>query len=43
MIPKKQDERDNPINYRPITLKNCLAGLCERVVLIKKKRAFKQK
>ncbi len=35
MIPKKQDDRENPINVRPITLTNCSARLCERVVLIK--------
>jgi len=34
MIPKKQDSRENPNNYRPITLTNCLARLCERVILI---------
>jgi hypothetical protein len=34
MIPKKQDARDNPSNYRPITITNCLARLCERVLLI---------
>jgi hypothetical protein len=34
MIPKKQDARDNQSNYRPITITNCLARLCERVLLI---------
>jgi hypothetical protein len=34
MIPKKQDARDNPSNLRPIKITNCLASLCERVLLI---------
>ena len=35
MIPKKVDSKNNPNNYRPISLTNCIARLCERVVLIK--------
>ena len=35
MIPKKQDSKDNPGNYRPISLTNCIARLCERVILVK--------
>jgi hypothetical protein len=35
MIPKKVDSKNNPNNYRPIFLTNCIARLCERVVLIK--------
>ena len=33
MIPKKADAKSNPINYRPISLTNCIARLCERVIL----------
>ncbi len=35
MIPKKTDSKNNPNNYRPISLTNCIARLCERVILIK--------
>jgi len=35
MIPKKNDARNNPNNYRPISLTNCLARVCERALLIK--------
>jgi hypothetical protein len=35
MIPKKQDSKNNPGNYRPISLTNCIARLCERVILVK--------
>ena len=35
MIPKKSDSKNNPNNYRPISLTNCIARLCERVILIK--------
>jgi hypothetical protein len=33
MIPKKVDSRNNPANYRPISMTNCIARLCERVIL----------
>lgn len=33
MIPKKADNKADPKNYRPISLTNCLARLCERFVL----------
>jgi retron-type reverse transcriptase len=35
MIPKKADSTNNPSNYRPISLTNCMARLRERVILIK--------
>ena len=35
MIPKKADSKNNPNNYRPISLTNCIARLCERVIYIK--------
>ena len=35
MIPKKADSKNNPNNYRPISLTNCIARLCERVIVIK--------
>ena len=35
MIPKKNDALNNPNNYRPISLTNCLARVCERALLIK--------
>lgn len=34
MIPKKDDEKKDPKNYRPISLTSCLARLCERFLLI---------
>jgi hypothetical protein len=33
MIPKKENENRNPLNYRPISLTNCLTRLCERFIL----------
>jgi hypothetical protein len=35
MILKKNDARNNPSNYRPISFTNCLARVCERALLIK--------
>ncbi len=34
MIPKKNDAKTDPTNYRPISLTNCIARLCERFVLL---------
>ena len=35
MIPKSANSRKNPLNYRPISLTNCMSRLCERVILIR--------
>ena len=34
MISKKNDAKTDPTNYRPISLTNCIARLCERFVLL---------
>jgi hypothetical protein len=33
MISKKDEKKDDPKNYRPISLTSCLARLCERLIL----------
>ena len=35
MIPKKQNDSNNPKDYRPISLTSCLAKLSERLMLMK--------
>ena len=42
MIPKKNDARNNPNNNRPISLTNCMAGDCERALLVKIKEHLKK-
>jgi hypothetical protein len=34
MIPKKNDGKKDPKNYRPISITSCIARLCERFILI---------
>ncbi len=43
MIPQKNDARNNPNNYRPISLTNCLARVCERALLIKINEQYHRK
>jgi hypothetical protein len=33
MIPKKNNELDNPKSYRPISMTSCIAKLCEKLIL----------
>jgi hypothetical protein len=33
MIPKKNDGKKDPKNYRPISITSCIARLCERFIL----------
>ena len=32
MIPKKNDGKKDPKNYRPISITSCVARLCERIL-----------
>lgn len=43
MIPKKQNELNNPKNYRPISLNSCIAKLCERLIANRIRTFLKQK
>jgi hypothetical protein len=43
MIPKKDNNKTNPKNYRPISLTSCIARLCERFVLLSINKHLKDK
>ena len=43
MIPKKQNDRSNPTNYRPISITSNLGKLCEKLLLLRLNEFLKKK
>jgi hypothetical protein len=42
MIGKKENEKSNPANYRPISITSCMGKLCEKLVLVRLNAFLKQ-